>query len=200
MRPTQATEPRVRLFIALDLPDEIRRGIARWGTATLAGPSLRRVPEEALHITLAFLGDRPESEISPIAALIGKVEALAPAIALSGPVPAPPRRPRVLALPVASSGSVALRAMLEEKLVKAGLFVPEKRDFWPHVTVARVRSPTGVRPGRDAAGYAAGPLPDSLRASTVCRRIALYRSITKSAGAEYIPLAQVELPEQAAVR
>ncbi|HWO46590.1 MAG TPA: 2'-5' RNA ligase family protein, partial [Solirubrobacterales bacterium] len=55
--------PRVRLFVALDLPEEMRERIAAWGREELADPALRPVAPESLHITLAFLGHRPEEEI-----------------------------------------------------------------------------------------------------------------------------------------
>ena len=54
--------PRARLFVALDLPDRVRAEIVEWGHEALADPALRRVKPESLHITLAFLGYRPEQE------------------------------------------------------------------------------------------------------------------------------------------
>jgi exopolyphosphatase/guanosine-5'-triphosphate,3'-diphosphate pyrophosphatase len=59
--------PRARLFVALDLPDQAREGIVAWGREALADPALRPVAPESLHITLAFLGYRPEKEIEEIA-------------------------------------------------------------------------------------------------------------------------------------
>ena len=60
--------PRARLFVALDLPDAIRQGIAAWGEEALADPALRPVPAESLHITLAFLGSGPEEDVERVAA------------------------------------------------------------------------------------------------------------------------------------
>ena len=56
--------PRARLFVALDLPDRVRNGIAAWGREQLGDPALRPVAEESLHITLAFLGYLPEKSDS----------------------------------------------------------------------------------------------------------------------------------------
>ena len=75
---------RLRLFIALDLPAEVRRGIARWGDHELSDPALRRVDPEALHVTLAFLGSRPESEVEALARLVGGLRHPAPRLALTG--------------------------------------------------------------------------------------------------------------------
>src|SRR4051794_24249122 len=64
-----ASPPRPRLFVALDLPEPARAALVDWQARALAGRSdLRVVAPDALHVTLAFLGHRPEAEIGPIAA------------------------------------------------------------------------------------------------------------------------------------
>ncbi|MFI5027577.1 MAG: RNA 2',3'-cyclic phosphodiesterase [Solirubrobacterales bacterium] len=188
--------PRARLFIALDLPEEMRSGIEAWGRDALVDPALRRLPAASLHITLVFLGYRAEKEIGRIAATVEALEAPSPRIQLREPVARPPRgRARLFALPVDSPGTVSLQADLESKLATERLHDPEKRPFWPHLTIARVRPeargskrPTRVQtpPGR---------LPQELLRPTSCRRVALYRSELKPQGAQYVPLAQVELSE-----
>jgi RNA 2',3'-cyclic 3'-phosphodiesterase len=186
--------PRARLFVALELPDPLRDGIVAWGREALSDRALRPVAPESLHITLAFLGYKPESEIEELAGIVGAAAGPAPAIELSAPVPRPERgRPRLYALPVESRGSVALAARLEEKLVSARLYRPEKRPFWPHVTVGRVRPET--RGSRRPALLSSPPttLPQALMQTTVCVRMTLYRSKLQPQGAQYTPLAQVEL-------
>ena len=46
--------PRARLFVALDLPQDVRAGVVDWQQTALADPALRIVRPEALHITLAW--------------------------------------------------------------------------------------------------------------------------------------------------
>ena len=49
--------PRLRLFVALELPEEITAPLARWAGDAFGGhPDLRLVRPESLHVTLAFLG------------------------------------------------------------------------------------------------------------------------------------------------
>jgi 2'-5' RNA ligase len=49
----------MRLFVALDLPTDVRGRLAQWRDALIAGRAdLRPVAEQALHVTLAFLGYR----------------------------------------------------------------------------------------------------------------------------------------------
>jgi RNA 2',3'-cyclic 3'-phosphodiesterase len=132
--------PRARLFVALELPEAVRAGIAAWGRKALADPALRPVAPQSLHITLAFLGWTAEKEIPRLAEIVAASGGPAPAIELGDPVPRPERgRPRLFALPAASPGTIALQARLQERLVAARLYEPEKRPFWPHVTIARIR-------------------------------------------------------------
>jgi RNA 2',3'-cyclic 3'-phosphodiesterase len=185
---------RVRLFVALDLPATVRAGIGAWGERELADPALRRSPEESLHVTFVFLGNREEAEVEPVAAAVRAVggAAAAPLLELLDPVQRPPRgRARIFALPVLSAGAEQMQAEVSERLAEAGFHKAEKRPFWPHVTVARVRS-EGRRPV--AVERSPEGLPDALREPFYGVRLTLYRSELKPTGARYVPLAQCKLP------
>jgi len=188
--------PRARLFVALDLPEEMRAGIAAWGREALGDPALRPIAPEALHITLAFLGYLPEKEIPRLAAIVEACRGSALAIELGGPVPRPARgRPRLFALPASSPGAIELQAGLSERLVAARLYEPEKRPFWPHVTVARVRREERGSKRPALVSRLPGSPPKALLQAVKCVRMTLYRSELKPQGAKYTPLAQVDLPE-----
>ncbi|MDX6609070.1 MAG: 2,3-cyclic 3-phosphodiesterase [Solirubrobacterales bacterium] len=184
MSEKHSKSPSARLFVALDLPDALRAGLAAWGGEALDDPALRPVPAESLHITLAFLGHRPPDEIEPIATVVRGLSA--PRIELGDPVARPERgRPRLFALPAHSPELGRLQATLLERLAGAGLHEAERRPFWPHVTVARVR-PRSVP----------GPLPSlppGLRDAWLGVRAVFYRSVLQPSGSTYFPLAQVEL-------
>jgi 2'-5' RNA ligase len=187
--------PRARMFVALDLPAAVRVGIVRWGEKALSDPALRPVPADSLHVTLAFLGWTAEKDVPRLGEIVEACAGAAPRIALGDPAPRPERgRPRLFALPADSPGAVALQASLEEKLVAAGLYEPEKRPFWPHVTVARVRREErgSSRPAR--VSKLPGALPKELLRPFGGVRLTLYRSQLQPRGAQYTPLAQVELP------
>jgi 2'-5' RNA ligase len=186
--------PRARLFIALDLPDAVREGIVAWQRAELTDPALRVVPPQNLHVTLAFLGYLPEKAIGRIATIVHAIDVPAPPIALGRePVAKPPRRPRLFALDAVSEATVALQGQLEHELAAARLYKPEKRPFWSHLTVARVRNERrgSKRPARVA--RRPGPLRQALCERFGGVRVTLYVSKLRPQGAEYAPLAQVEL-------
>lgn len=196
--------PRARLFVALDLPDAVRGDIAAWGAEELADPALRPTPPAHLHITLCFLSWQPERRIEEIAEVIEGTEHGAVALRfLPDPVTRPPRgRPKLFALEARSEAAIATQAKLSQALELARAYEPEKRPFWPHVTVARVRSDRRRESGHGGGGKgrrrtirrAPESLPETLLGPFGAVRITLYRSNLRPAGAEYVPLASFELP------
>ncbi|HEX7290756.1 MAG TPA: 2'-5' RNA ligase family protein [Conexibacter sp.] len=61
----------VRLFAALELPDAVRTALIAWRSPVLRGAdSLHAVAPASLHVTLAFLGWKPEEAIAPLAELV----------------------------------------------------------------------------------------------------------------------------------
>jgi 2'-5' RNA ligase len=146
-------------------------------------------------VTLAFLGDRPLDDVERIAEAMYEVAEVPVLLELGGPVGRPSGgRPRLVALPVLHRPVEALQEMLSEILTLEGLYEPERRPFWPHVTVARVRAEGrgSRRPMR--VKIPAGPSPTRRIGWFHGVRISLYRSELQLSGAHYFPLAQVELP------
>ena len=113
----------------------------------------------------------------------------------------PKGRPRLYAIGGRSESAAALQAELAEALAAERYYEPEKRGFWPHVTVARVRSERlapqpGERRGKGRprrVKRAPAPLPAALTEPFGAVRIALYRSNLRPQGAEYVSLAGVDL-------
>lgn len=181
--------------MALDLPDPVRTEIVAWARKSLTDPALRPVQPESLHITLAFLGWLPEKAIPRLGQIVEASKGEAPSIQLGDPAQRPERgRARLFTLPAESPAAIALQARLAEDLVAAGLYEPEKRPFWPHVTVARVRREERGSKRPALVSKLPGGLPQGLLQPAVCRRMTLYRSELQPQGAQYTPLAQVELP------
>jgi 2'-5' RNA ligase len=179
--------PRARLFLALDLPEPARASLASWRDTLVADRSdLRPVSPEALHVTLVFLGWQDESAAPKIAdAAFGALPAgRPPRLTPVGVRSLPPHNPRLFALDLEDEGghAAALQASASAALEAAGWYRPEKRPFWPHLTLARAkRGERRVQPILDGP-----PPPDAFEAQVVT----LYRSTLRPQGALYEPLAR----------
>ena len=67
----------LRLFVALELPPEVRDALAAVGAAADA-EVWRAVKPETLHVTLAFLGYRAEQEAAAIVEAMNSAPTAAP--------------------------------------------------------------------------------------------------------------------------
>jgi 2'-5' RNA ligase len=195
--------PRARLFVALDLPAPARAGLVAWQRDALGDPALRAIDPEALHVTLCFLAYRPERDIERIARLLCGIEQRPVTIRFEAePIPAPRGRPRLFAVDAPSDEAVTLQAELSDALEAERFYKPERRPFWPHVTVARVKPERrtaserrGRRRGRPTlVERPPAALPAALLDPFRAPRITLYRSFLRPTGAEYVPLAGLDLP------
>jgi len=148
----------------------------------------RPVPDEALHLTLAFLGHRPEADVEAVAAVLRDAPTTAPRLTLGRALGLPMRRPRVLTAAIVDhDGTLAdLQAWVSRELAAQDLYAPEAREFRPHATVARLRPDARV-----AGGKMPGPAPVTFYGEA----LTLYRSQLRREGARYEPLARVPLRE-----
>jgi 2'-5' RNA ligase len=182
-----------RLFAALELPQPVRDALGAFGRVAAEDDfALRPVRDDALHVTLAFLGHRPLDDIDPAREAL---RAAAPGedpfdLALGAPLWLAPRRPHVLTVEVVDrTGALfALQERVVEALADALGYEPERRRFRPHVTVARVRR--GARPRQRG-------LPDAPEAAFPGEALTLYRSYLGGGPARYEPLERVALPAPA---
>jgi 2'-5' RNA ligase len=189
---TVSPPPSVRLFVALDLPSEMRGHMLAWATRALTGiPGVRLQRPEAMHVTLCFLGGQPATAAEAIAeamrAAVGRrseVRLMPEAL-----VWLPPRRPRVAALElIDDTGELtALQASLAAALAHGGWYEPQRRRFLAHVTVARI--------GRNAP-WQPSELPAPPAGPVIGTSVSLYRSHTGPSGARYEPLTTVRLPRR----
>jgi RNA 2',3'-cyclic 3'-phosphodiesterase len=142
------TSEQVRTFIAIELPDQVKQGLGQL-QATLKAvhpDSAKWVDPYSIHLTLKFLGNVE----------VGKIDAISQAILetaqsfdgfqlhISG-LGAFPNLRRVQVVWVGIEGNVerlqALQKHLDSNLTQLG-YLPEKRAFVPHLTLARVRDNT----------------------------------------------------------
>jgi 2'-5' RNA ligase len=186
--------PRLRLFVALDLPRGVVDPFVEWRAQVLGEvPGLRLLARESLHVTLIFLGYQAQRDVDRIAEICFSERAGPFELRATGVVPVPPRRPRLYALSLEDAGGAvgAWQQELSRGLEHAGLYEPEKRPFWSHVTLARVKRDKPA-PSIDATPA----LPEELRRPFAPERATLYRSTLTPRGAVYDSLRSVDLPER----
>lgn len=134
----------MRLFIALNLPDEVRRALHE-ATAPLREAVPRGVAwvrPEGLHLTLKFLGDVDDARAADVAAALRRVAAghAAVRVSISGVGAFPSlARPRVVWAGVEATPRLELLQHDVEAACAALGFEVEGRAFRPHVTLGRVR-------------------------------------------------------------
>jgi RNA 2',3'-cyclic 3'-phosphodiesterase len=178
----------VRLFVAMDIPEEVRAAVVALVTRLRpAARDARWARIEGLHVTLKFIGEVPEEKVGAIITALKGI-ALAKPIALNfhglGFFPNE-RRPRVLWAGIEAGPELAtLAASVEMALIPVGI-PREDRAFSPHLTLARFDSPRSLD-RLHAAIDAAGPQDFG---STIAKEFHLYRSVLKRGGAEYIRVA-----------
>jgi 2'-5' RNA ligase len=178
------------MFVALDLPEAARSRLAAWRDSLVEGrDDLRPVAPQALHVTLVFLGWQDEAAAEAIAeAAFAAPRSPEGAVLRAAAVrPLPPRDARLFALDLEDEQgrASALQAGVSDALETGGWYRPEKRPFWPHITLARVKRGRRRVP----------PLPDAPAPAEPfsASELTLYRSTLRPQGALYEPLARVGL-------
>jgi RNA 2',3'-cyclic 3'-phosphodiesterase len=174
----------VRLFVALNLTEEIREALQGL-VATLKplGKSARWSRPEGMHVTLKFIGHVDAGKLDAIRAALAAVRSNAPVeMDVRGVGFFPDgRRPRVLWCGIEASANLAqLAADIESTLEPLGI-PREEGKFTPHLTLARLKDSHGA--GKLA--RAAEELKSRDFGSARDTQFHLFESFTKPSGAEY---------------
>jgi len=187
----------IRAFIAIELPDGIRDGLAR----LIAGlkshqPDVKWVDPAAIHLTLKFLGNVASCRVDEITETITDAAAGIPPFSLEiKELGVFPGLNRVRVVWVGVEGALdkllQLQKRLETNLDILG-FPPEERDFTPHLTLARVRDNASPAE-REELGQLITATEVPAIGSFNVRSVSLMRSQLSRTGAVYTRVAAVEL-------
>ena len=129
-------DERLRLFLALQLPDPVVEALVDWQSRHLRG---RIVPPANLHVTLAFLGSRPAHELESICAVLGEAAAEVAQPQLEVGRYRETRSVGMLVFSDSTRNAAQLAVRLHEQLAALGVYKQEPRPWLPHVTVVRYR-------------------------------------------------------------
>jgi len=176
----------MRAFVAARLSEALAAELAAKAQA-VAGPELRLIPAENLHVTVHFLGAVEDARVDALAtALAGACTEAGPLeIRFEAIAPGPPRRPRMLwALGGETPEYDELVAAIAAAAAPFAPDAPKPRPGTPHVTLARLR-------GRAPIGRWPEPVP--LDAALDVAALTLMRSDLGRGGSRYTPLAELGL-------
>jgi RNA 2',3'-cyclic 3'-phosphodiesterase len=190
----------MRLFVALDIDDAVRRRIAVFlqGVREFA-PEARWVGAESLHVTLKFIGEQSEDEAERIKLALETVAANRFEMNVRGYGFFPSiRAPRVFWVGIeAGAGLTSLAATVDETLARLGI-PKEEHAFNAHLTLARgaggsgsPRRQKGDAPNRNfhklQERLAALPAPEF--GTMTAHEFFLYQSQLSPGGSKYTKLA-----------
>jgi len=186
----------IRAFIAVELPESVRREVSQLQARFKAtGADAKWVEADNLHLTLKFLGNIEESQVEPLkAALASAAQRVSPFTIQVEGIGAFPKTtsPRVVWVGI-SQGEEALIQLaqaVEEACV--GLSFPkEERPFRGHLTIGRVRSRERL------AGLIRELQVEEFKASTTASttQVVLFQSVLSPKGPIYTPLAEIPLTQ-----
>jgi len=181
-----------RVFIAIDIEDDIRQAIYDHTREVFKGIGhIRVVPPENLHITLKFIGDVDEEKMARITRITGESAANHKDFEYL-------MENRMGAFPGIEKAEIAFIGLregagkvkevfnsLEQGLAEEGI-KKEKRSFIPHITVARIKRPFNIE---EAASVPFGFRMESMAVGSVT----VYESILSRHGAKYINIGRFGL-------
>jgi RNA 2',3'-cyclic 3'-phosphodiesterase len=129
----------MRLFVALDLPWEIKEELSDLSCSI---PGARWVPTDNFHLTLRFIGEANRLQAEEIDCALAALRGRSFSFSLSG-LGWFEKYGRVNTLYVGverNEDLARLQGKVETALLRVGL-QPDKRKFTPHVTLARMDQP-----------------------------------------------------------
>jgi 2'-5' RNA ligase len=172
----------MRVFIAVDLPTEVREALARvQHELEPVTDTARWVAPESIHITLKFIGEVAEKQIDDIDAAVTGLSWKSFAITVRGVGFFPGNRsPRVFWAGMEAPTMQKLAEEFDSRMERLG-FEKEKRAFRPHITLARSRDSR-----IDSSLVVAASQYDGHDfGSFMVDRVFLFKSILKPTGAVY---------------
>lgn len=178
----------MRIFIALDIPGEIRTRLAEYMERVRShAPGARWPRVEGLHVTLKFVGEVKDQKVEEMKRALAIVKAARFDVTFSniGFFPTP-KSPRVFWAGVQGGEALAaLATSVDQALSKLGI-TREEKDYHPHLTLARA----GTRDPHSLKGLA--PLltvePNPQFGTMTAREFWLYRSQLSPGGSKYTKL------------
>jgi 2'-5' RNA ligase len=185
----------MRTFIAIDLDPEVKKTLTDFlaRLKQLGQKNVSWARQEGMHLTLKFLGEIDETQVTPIKDVLNLIlknyGRFPLAVTGTGFFPSNPKYLRVLWVGVEEQPALmGVQREIESELEKMG-FPREKRAFHPHLTLGRVRVPSNLKDILDEMEKH----KNSAFGKMSVQKITFFQSTLKPSGAEYTALAEFGL-------
>src|SRR5213594_1601538 len=136
----------MRLFVALDLDEEIRRRLQQFvDEVHPLAPNARWVTPESLHVTLKFIGEKPDMVAKQIEVVLNSITIAPFRISFRGTGFFPTAKSaRVFWVGISAEDGLSQFAHKVEDALAAIQIPEEQRGFSPHLTLARASGGSGA--------------------------------------------------------
>lgn len=194
----------MRLFIALDIPLEIRQRIETFMKSICNfAPDARWVRPESLHVTLKFIGEKDTESVEAIKEACASIKINSFDLSFRGYGFFPTAKTaRVLWVGIESGPELASLAQKVDAATMSVGIPKEEHPYTPHLTLARAGRDSGAPKSQKTDGpnkrfqtlqekLAARPAPDF--GTMTAREFFLYESQTMRGGSRYTKIAQFAL-------
>jgi 2'-5' RNA ligase len=174
----------MRIFIALDIPPEIRARMSEYmERARRLAPAARFARLEGLHVTLKFVGHVSDARVEEIKTALRPVKAAPFTVKFENAGFFPnPKAARVFWIGVDGGGALpGLASAVDAALEKLGI-AREEKAYHPHLTLARA----GSHPLRELQPLLQETPPAF--GTMTAREFFLYQSLPQKGGARYTKL------------
>jgi 2'-5' RNA ligase len=182
--------------VALDLGEVVAaraaalgRELQRRAAASAPDARITWIPADRLHLTVRFIGEVDDGDVRAVCDALQPSVAVPPFdLSLAGVGTFPKGgSPRVLWIGIADGREplLAVEREISARLTKLGI-AEEDRPYSPHLTLARVREPAGLRSARLLQGVTAETI-----GTTRIDTITLFQSRLSPKGPTYTPLVRI---------
>jgi len=158
----------MRIFIAVDLPDQVRAGIAEVA-ASFDCSGVKLVKPELVHITMKFLGEVEGRLVKELCTALSHVTSQ-PFEARIGGVCVFPKPGYIRVIWLGASGNFDLLHSEVDRILESFGFAPDD-DFVAHATIARVKRvsrETRMELGSEVLKLAETQTSESFRVGSLC--------------------------------
>lgn len=167
-----------RLFVGLEIPDDIRMRLARLSAPL---PGAKWVDRRNYHVTLRFAGDTDNPTAREFADQLARIDIRCFSMRLKGLGSFGGSDPRAIWAGIESGPELDELARATEKAARLAGLKPETRAFIPHVTLARLKHSRDDAVARLLGRHAAFRSPDIF-----VGRFVLYSSKPLVGGGPYV--------------